>query len=176
MYGPPASGKLTVATELSKLIGYPLFHNHLTRDLVKAIYHDDLESHYELVYTLRHNVLEYCSQQHTNLIFTFVYDGPEDDKTVRGLVRSVTENGGIVRFVELTATNSALLDRVDRASRKLHQKLVDKAILKGLLDTKSYASVPYNDVFKVDTTIDDPQTVARHIRAHYNLAEQHHLL
>jgi hypothetical protein len=30
IYGPPASGKLTIAGRLSELTGIPLFHNHLT--------------------------------------------------------------------------------------------------------------------------------------------------
>ena len=38
IYGPPAVGKLTVAKELSLITGYPLFHNHLTRDLVHELF------------------------------------------------------------------------------------------------------------------------------------------
>ena len=34
IYGMPAPGKLTVAQELAKLIGYKLFHNHLVVDLL----------------------------------------------------------------------------------------------------------------------------------------------
>ncbi|MEO8105593.1 MAG: AAA family ATPase [Candidatus Saccharibacteria bacterium] len=169
MYGPPASGKLTVATALSELTGYSLFHNHLSRDLVEDIYHDDLMAHYELVNSLRHDVLAYCSQHQTNLIFTYVYDGPDDNTTVRDLVRSVTDNGGHVRFVELTAARSVLLDRVANASRKKHQKLVDRAVLTELLETTSYPPIPYDDVFKLDTSIIDPQTAAHQIRRHFNL-------
>lgn len=38
IYGSPAVGKLTVAKELSKKIGYPIFHNHLTVDLAKVLF------------------------------------------------------------------------------------------------------------------------------------------
>jgi len=37
IYGPPASGKLTVARELATLTGYRLFHNHLIVDAVAAV-------------------------------------------------------------------------------------------------------------------------------------------
>jgi hypothetical protein len=38
IYGPPASGKLTVAQELSAITGYKLFHNHLTVNAVAALF------------------------------------------------------------------------------------------------------------------------------------------
>jgi adenylate kinase family enzyme len=46
IYGPPASGKLTIAEILSERTGIPLFHNHLSRDLVKDIYGDKLRDNY----------------------------------------------------------------------------------------------------------------------------------
>jgi hypothetical protein len=36
-YGPPASGKLTVATALAELTGFSLFHNHLSVDAVSCV-------------------------------------------------------------------------------------------------------------------------------------------
>ncbi|OLE70972.1 hypothetical protein AUF78_04195 [archaeon 13_1_20CM_2_51_12] len=38
IYGPPAVGKLTVAIELSKQIGFKLYHNHVSIDFVKSIF------------------------------------------------------------------------------------------------------------------------------------------
>jgi adenylate kinase family enzyme len=37
IYGPPGAGKLTVAKELEKRIGFNLFHNHLVHDLVASV-------------------------------------------------------------------------------------------------------------------------------------------
>jgi cytidylate kinase len=34
LYGPAASGKLTIARELTTLTGFALFHNHLVVDAV----------------------------------------------------------------------------------------------------------------------------------------------
>jgi len=169
IYGPPASGKLTVATELSKLSGYPLFHNHLTRDLVQSVYPDSLYEHYGLVDKLREDILAYCAQHGTNIIFTFVYDGPEDDKIVAGLVDSVTKNKGDVRFVELVAPGDVLLDRVSNDSRKAHKKLVDRAILSDLLEKTPYSSVPYADILRIDTAKSSPQEAATKIAEHYKL-------
>jgi broad-specificity NMP kinase len=38
IHGPPAAGKLTIASLLSEMTGLPLFHNHLTVDLVKSLF------------------------------------------------------------------------------------------------------------------------------------------
>ena len=38
IHGAPAVGKLSVARELAKLTGFRLFHNHLTVDLVSAVF------------------------------------------------------------------------------------------------------------------------------------------
>ena len=38
IYGPPGVGKLTVATALATLTGYRLCHNHLTVNLVTALF------------------------------------------------------------------------------------------------------------------------------------------
>lgn len=76
IYGPPAVGKLTIAEKLSELTGIPVFHNHLSRDLVKDIYGDELVQNYALVDTIRSDVMEYCARHNTDLIFTYVYGGP----------------------------------------------------------------------------------------------------
>jgi hypothetical protein len=38
LYGPVASGKLTIARELATLTGFALFHNHLVVDAVAAVF------------------------------------------------------------------------------------------------------------------------------------------
>ena len=82
IYGPPAVGKLTIAEKLSESTKIPVFHNHHSRDLVKDIYGDKLLQHYALVDKIRFDVMEYCAQNNTNLIFTYVYGGPQDDANV----------------------------------------------------------------------------------------------
>src|SRR5687768_16284537 len=111
MYGPPASGKLTVAEKLSEMSGITLFHNHLSRDIVKDIYGDKLRENYQLVDTIRLDVFEYCAKNGTDLIFTYVYEGEEDDDEVRRFIDSIEKNGGSVRFIELTADKEDLIDR-----------------------------------------------------------------
>jgi cytidylate kinase len=169
IYGPPASGKLTVAKELAVLTGYSLFHNHQTRDIVHELYPNTLSDNYSLVHKLRLDIFEYAAKHETNLIFTFVYDDPEDQLFIDKAIKAVKDNKGTVYFVETTASNEVLLSRVDNNSRKEHRKLTDKVKLEKLLSTDPYKSLPYEGVLKIDTGTLSPAGSALAILKHYNL-------
>lgn len=156
IYGPPAVGKLTVAEKLSEVTKIPVFHNHHSRDIVKDIYGDNLVQHYGLVDKIRFDVMEHCSQNNTDLIFTYVYGGPADDANVKSYRKIVESNGGQVIFVELTADISDLIDRVDNDSRKKFKKLLDKNVMKDLTQDMSVFTIPFVESLKVNTSDTNP--------------------
>jgi hypothetical protein len=67
LYGPPAVGKLTVATPLAEVTGHRLFHNHLSVNAVRPIFElalDTIRPGREDEHgrqRLRSNVAEGCS-------------------------------------------------------------------------------------------------------------------
>lgn len=152
LYGPPASGKLTVAEMLSERLGMPLFHNHLSRDLVKDIYGDKIGENYELVDRIRFDVLDYCSKNQTDLIFTYVYEGSDDDENVRQFVSIVEKNRGKVVFVELTANKEDLIDRVNNESRKKYKKLTDPMVMEKITQDMNVYSIPFVNSLKINTS------------------------
>jgi adenylate kinase family enzyme len=156
IYGPPASGKLTVAEILSKATGVPLFHNHLSRDIVKDIYGDDLDENYELVDKIRFDVFEYCVKHKTDLIFTYVYDGKSDDDDVNNIIKIIEGGGGEVKFVELTAKREDLISRVDNESRKKYKKLLDKKVMAEITKSMKNFTIPYVKSLRVDTSTNNP--------------------
>ncbi len=157
LYGPPASGKLTIAEGLSERTGIPLFHNHLSRDLVKDIYGDKLRDNYALVDRIRFDVLDYCSKNQTDLIFTYVYEGSDDDENVRDFIRTIESNGGTVLFVEITATREDLIDRVGNDSRKRYKKLTDSDIMRKITEDMSIYSIPFVESLKINTSTLSPE-------------------
>lgn len=163
IYGPPASGKLTIAEKLSEKTGVPLFHNHLSRDIVKDIYRDELGANYSLVDKIRRDVFEYCAKQGTDLIFTFVYGGSDDDENVKGHIDSIEKNNGEVVFIELTTNKTELLERVGSESRKRYKKLLDPAVLDKFLDSIDNLSIPYVESLKVDTSVLSPDEASDYI-------------
>jgi dephospho-CoA kinase len=167
--GPPASGKLTVAEKLSERTGIPLFHNHLSRDLVRDIYGDKLRDNYELVDRIRSDVLDYCSKNNTDLIFTYVYEGSDDDANVRNFMKTIENNKGEVLFVELSASRADLISRVDNESRKKFKKLIDPAIMEKITVDTSIYSIPFVDSLKINTSELTPDQSAKIIVDEFKL-------
>ena len=167
IYGPPASGKLTIAEKLSERTGIPLFHNHLSRDLVKDIYKDKLRDNYDLVNRIRFDVLDYCSKNDTDLIFTYVYEGADDNENVRDFIRTIENNKGEVIFIELSATQDDLIARVNNESRKRYKKLTDPKIMKDITQDMSIYSIPFVEALKINTsTLSSDDAVAEIIETH----------
>ena len=165
LYGPPASGKLTIAEKVSERTGIPLFHNHLSRNLVKDIYGDKLRDHYGLLDRIRFDVLDYCSKNQTDLIFTYVYEGSDDDDDVRGFIKTIEYNQGEVLFVELSAHKEDLIERADNESRKKFKKLVDPQKMESIVQDMSIYSIPFVDALKINTSESSPdESAARIIR------------
>ena len=171
IYGPPAVGKLTVAEELVKLHDYRLFHNHLTLDLVRNIYPEFNQQMFVLADKLRMEVFEYAAKNNTDIVFTYVFDGEEYDKSfVAKAAELVREHNGTVAFVQLKASHDILLDRVAEESRGKFHKLKDKNILKAHLGKSAKDPVvPFEDVLVIDTEEMSAQASASHISKHFSL-------
>lgn len=147
----------------------PLFHNHLSRDLVKDIYGDKLEDNYELVDRIRFDVLDYCSRNNTDLIFTYVYAGIDDDENVRRYKQTIEDNGGEVCFVEVTADKQDLLSRVGNESRRKYKKLTDVAIMDEITEDMSIYSIPFVTSLKINTSLSSPDESVEAIASHLGL-------
>ena len=171
IYGPPASGKLTIAEELASQTDYKLFHNHLTQDLAKEIYPEFDETRFGLVDKIRLDVFEYAALCDTNLIFTFVYVGDEaDDEFIADTIKAVTKHDGKVFFVEISAPADVLLARVNNESRQRFHKLKDPVVLEEKLKANRYqASVQSSEIYKLDSSRQTPNESAGFIREHYKI-------
>jgi hypothetical protein len=58
LYGPPAVGKLTIATRVAERTGLRLFHNHLTVNAVRPVLDFDAPGFGDLVQRIRLDVFE----------------------------------------------------------------------------------------------------------------------
>jgi hypothetical protein len=77
IYGQPASGKLTVARELAEITGWPLFHNHLIVDAVRAVFPFGSEPFTRLREEFWLKIISEASRAGTSLIFTFAPEPTE---------------------------------------------------------------------------------------------------
>lgn len=140
IYGSPAVGKLTVARELSKITGYPVFHNHLTVDFLDAFYEG--KGFWALAEKIRLDVFEaYAKNGNKGLIFTFVYSKPNDNDFVDDLKAVVEKNDGEVCFVRLFCDEKVLYERVTNESRKEFGKIKKVEVLQEDLAKDNIVSV-----------------------------------
>ena len=169
IYGPPASGKLTVATALAELTGFPLFHNHLSVDAIRCVLPFGSEPFTEVLHRLRLDMFQTAARAGISLIFTnnSAWSGPNARSRFAAFAteaeRIVEAEGGRVVFVKLSAPMSALEERVARDSRRRLGKLVDIARLRELVEDLDHSRLHPDDL-EIDTSTVGPEGAALYIR------------
>ena len=163
LYGPPASGKLTVAREFQKLSGFKLLHNHLIIDVL-----DSINSKRDDIYNSIHEeilrlAIIFAVEKDVDIINTFVYGYVEDDEHMKFIAKVVEDNGGKAYFIQLIADDEALYERVGNESRKCFYKICDVNLLKELM-SKYDLKTPYEETdLIINNTNKSPETVAEEI-------------
>ena len=166
LYGPPASGKLTVAEVLRDVTGLPLFHNHLTVNALRNIFPFNSDAYVEVVHRLRLDVFETAARTGISLIFTnnSAWRGPDARvrfATFASQCQAVVEgHGGRVLFVRLWAPLATLEQRLDSDARRGHEKLLDVDELRELLRGRDL-SLLHPDDLDLDTSTLDAHEAAR---------------
>jgi len=170
IYGPPASGKLTVATRLSELTGFPLFHNHLTVNALRPIFEFGSPPFVEASQRWRRAVFEVAADAGISLIFTNNSAWSQPDPRARFEAAAerarqiMREHGGRTLFVRLATPQADLEARLANESRQAHDKLVDVARLRELLADHDPSPLHPDDL-TIDTGQLSPEEAARAIAA-----------
>lgn len=173
IYGPPASGKLTIAEELTKITNFKLYHNHLAHDLVASIF--DYEKYKQTFFTLTSEInffmLSKAAKKNiSNVIFTNCYYHPEDIKFTKNIVDIVTKYKGEVNFVQIICDKSELLKRVTEKSRKKYGKLKNTKELQDFFQEKNvFEKIPHVYSLSINNTFIPAKNVAEKIKKYYNL-------
>ena len=171
IYGPPAAGKLTVATELSLATGFKLFHNHLSVNLLTPVFEFGSRPFFKLIDKFRLEIIEEAAVEQINgLIFTFCYAPEIDDAFVESVVRAVERHAGQVCFVQLYCEQASLEARVTAINRHAHGKLIDVESLREFLDRYDmFSAVSIRESLSIDNSYLTPREVVQKIIAHYEL-------
>jgi hypothetical protein len=170
LYGPPAAGKLTIAERLAELTGWRLFHNHLTVNAIAPVFEFASPAFTEVLHRLRLDVFATAAHAGVGLIFTNNSAWSGQDARARfvtfadSAARTVAENGGTTRFVQITAPTAVLERRVADASRRAHGKLVEVRRLRELLATHDAAPLHDDDMI-IDSGDLSPEEAADRIAA-----------
>ena len=128
IHGPPAAGKLTIASLLSEMTGLPLFHNHLTVDLVKSLFEFGSPGFIKLREEIWLSSFKAASKAQQSFIFTFNPENTVDPALIETLGAIIRNNGDEILFIELKCSDEEVLRRIGNDSRKQFGKLVDKKL------------------------------------------------
>lgn len=172
LYGPPGVGKLTVGKELAKLTGYKLFHNHLTLDMVGAVFNRPGRTNLALVDRYRKEMVGIAARSGIEgMIFTYAYAPVSaDDRFLKGLAGVVKKRRGQVYFVQLVCDIRELGKRLKSKERKSSGKITDmKTLLESMGRDALFATAKFSDSMKIDNSRRSPGEVARMIRSYYRI-------
>jgi len=154
LYGPPASGKYSIAKLLAEKTGYKLFHNHVTVDLVSSIFEHGTKPFSDLIHKIRLTCFEQITKSNIpGAIFTYVYKKPTDDPFIKKIIKKVISNGGEMVFIQIYCDKTELQKRVIEESRKQFSKIKTEELLLQILDGgEFFSAIPFVKSTKIDNT------------------------
>ena len=123
--GAPASGKMTIGQELSRLTDATLFYNHKAIDFALEIYQDFTEEMWEFAGGITFSFLETSARNHRSIILTDVIDFSNDYqliylKQIQDLLDDYHQE---ILFVELETSLEERLRRNRTENRLKHKPL-----------------------------------------------------
>jgi chloramphenicol 3-O-phosphotransferase len=163
LHGAPGVGKLTVARELARLTGFKLFHNHLTVDLVGAVFPFGTEPFVLLREEIWLATFRQAAKNETSLIFTFAPEGTVRSEFIPETISAVESRGGKVVFVELTCGEEELERRLEDPSRSKFGKLQSIEQYRELKKSGAFDFPRIVSGLSVETTATEPKLIARTI-------------
>ncbi len=181
IFGPPASGKMTVGQELQKLTEYKLFYNHMSLELVNQFFDFGTPNFRKLDKKIRFDIFKAVANSAINgLIFTLVWDLNDkgDEEYIDEIVHLFKDRNPKIYFVELQCTLEERLIRnkhEHRLALKPTKRNVDASEKRLLNNESKYrmntleGEIPYKSIFKINNTHLAAREVAEKIVAHFGL-------
>lgn len=179
--GPPAAGKMTVGQALQKLTGIPLFHNHLSLELVNQFFDFGTPHFRNLDKKIRFDIFaEVAKSELKGLIFTMVwaFDEKEDEAYIDEIIGVFDKRNPRVCLVELDCEVEERLRRNRHENRLRHKpskrdvEASDKRLLyhdkKHRMNTLE-GELPEKGIFKINNTHLTAEETARRIVGHFGL-------
>ena len=166
IHGPAACGKLTVARQLAELSGIRLFHNHLTVDLVVALFDFGSAPFVRLRESIWLDAFSEAACEGQSLVFTFHPEASVRHDFPQRVLSAVRSRGGVVVFIELTCPESEIERRIEGRSRAEYGKLRSLSEYRRLRDSGAFAYLALPEpTICLDTGSLSPREAAERITA-----------
>lgn len=161
IHGPAASGKHTIGSQLSRLTGLPLFHNHLAVDAALSLFEFGTQGFKNVRAAIWRAAFQEAARSGRSFIFTFHPEASVDPGLVTELVDSIESAGGEVLFVQLSCAPEVVLERLGNPSRSKFGKLTDSNLYLRLERQGAFTFPPLPAPFmRIDTDELAPEVAA----------------
>lgn len=171
IYGPPAAGKLTVATRLAELYGLKVLDNHASVDPALRLFNFGTKQFGDLVEEIRVALIRSAAAAGLDIVSTLVYGHDEDEEHVAKLTAATTTNGGEVYFVQLRPSDEVLEQRVGAASRVPTSKVSDIPTLRRMLAAWDLQTPIHPEDLRIDNSNLPVEQVCEQIAQEFALLE-----
>jgi hypothetical protein len=161
IYGPVASGKLTIARLVAERTGLPLFHNHLIVDAVAAVFPFGSQEFIRLRERFWLETISTAAETGQSLIFTFAPEATVADDFPDRVSRLVEKAGGQVIYVALDVEPDEQERRLVDPTRDAFGKLRSPEILRAYRNSMAACmqAIPLPSM-RVDTGAATPEQAA----------------
>lgn len=166
IFGPTASGKLTVAREVAALTGFKLFPDHLAVDLVNSVFDSDMRPYIRIREWAWTEVLREAVHVNRSLVFTFKPQATIRTSFISHACVIIERLGGDIVFIELTCPEAVIESRIENDDRAALHKLSSLADYRRQRDQGAFQfrTMP-TPALKIDTSECSPSDAAARILA-----------
>lgn len=170
IHGAPATGKLTVARELSKLTKVPFVDNHTAIDIARMVFGFAVPGFWELTHDIRVTTLRGAARAGVpSLVTTAAYSSPDDDPLVRDYERVVEEFNGQLIPIFLHCSENTLMERVSAPERVSKGKIAEPDKLRSYLDKNNFLAISRDNCLSLSTEKTSASNTAIHIAQHFKI-------
>ena len=166
IFGPTASGKLTVAREVAAATGFKLFPDHLAVQLVDSVFDSGMRPYVRIREWAWTEVLREAVHANRSLVFTFKPQATIRTSFISHACVIIERLGGDIVFVELTCPEAVLESRIETADRRALHKLARVDEYRRLRDHGEFqfGTMP-TPALQIDTSECTPREAAARIVA-----------
>ena len=174
IYGPEATGKLTIAKQLAEATGFRLFHNHISIDVARSLFEFETAEFGALNWDVRLLVFEHAARANLpGLIFTWAYSHPDFLPYLNRLRAAVAPYQTEICYVFVSCSVKALRNRVTQPDRQAAGKINSVEALDRQLSRKNHQIIPNTATLAIDNTYLSPEAVVQQIIDHYQFQAAH---
>ncbi len=167
LYGPPASGKMSIAKELCKITKAKFFPHNVIFDLINPLFGDPRKNHFmwDLYEEIKIKIIKTAKRKNVNLVLTEIYNKPVSDERLEDFINELNVMKVSAQFVKIYCNEEELLERVENKDRKNTKKLNSRGEYQRILKKANLNStIPFIRSLIIDNTIKSPKQVASEIK------------